>query len=154
MDFFSTSSLFTFGIIAAIGLALAPIIQVAWTLRILIASYISLCLVMLMPANLIFGIHANLIYFFSIVIIFSLVERSRFFDVANWSVGRFSLEIIGLSILTTFFMVSIVCFLTSAKYLQLLMLDVEVWSFFNDYIFYIAIAPLIFSILFSKKLSY
>ncbi|XLQ19858.1 MAG: hypothetical protein ACKUBY_04700 [Candidatus Moraniibacteriota bacterium] len=154
MDFFSTSSLFTFGIIIAIGIALAPIIQVAWTLRILIASYISLCLVMLMPDNLIFGIHANLIYFFSIVILFSLIERSRFFDVANWSVGRFSFEIIGLSVLTTFFITSIICFLTSYTYLQILIPNPEICTFFNDYIFYIAIAPLIFSVLFSKRLSY
>ncbi|MEA3322643.1 MAG: hypothetical protein U9Q12_00295 [Patescibacteria group bacterium] len=153
MNSFIASSIFFVGAVIAVGVVLAPIVQTAWTARILIASYISLCLVMLMPDNLIFGVYANIIYFFSIVVIFALIE-SKFFDVTAWSVGRFSFESIGISVLTVFFIVAIICFLVPLKQLSFVIPVEDIYDFFNDYIFYIAIAPLIFSILFSKRLRF
>lgn len=153
MNSFIASSIFFIGVIIAIGVVLAPIVKTAWTARILIASYISLCLVMLMPDNLIFGVYANIIYFLSITVIFALIEN-KFFDVTAWSVGRFSFESIGISVLTVFFIVAIICFLIPWAQLSFIVPVDDIYTFFNEYIFYIAIAPLIFSILFSKRLRF
>ncbi len=153
MNSFIASSIFFVGVIIAIGVVLAPIVKTAWTSRILIASYISLCLVMLMPDNLLFGVYANIIYFLSIVVIFALIEN-KFFDVTAWSVGRFSFESIGISVLTVFFIVAIICFLVPWEQLSFVIPVDRLYIFFNEYIFYIAITPLIFSILFSKRLHF
>jgi hypothetical protein len=120
-------------------------------MRILIASYIALCLVLIIPDNLLFNEYAQIIYFIVILTIFTAVENSRFFDVANWTVGRFSFESISLSILAVLFMVAIICTFTSLDVLDFI-LTKELYNFFVEYIFYFAIAPLIFTIVFSKRL--
>jgi len=151
MDFFSMNSLIVLGSILGIGVIIAPIVRNRWLMRILIASYISLSLVFLMPNNFIFNVYANIIYFFVIVIIFTLIEGSRFFDVASWSVGRFSLESVAFSVLTIFFITAIICLFVPLINLNAVMTK-EIYSFLREYIFYIAIAPLVFSLLFSGRL--
>jgi len=151
MDIFTTGSLIVIGSIFGIGVVVAPIVQNAWLMRILIASYISLSLVFLMPENFIFNIYANIIYFFIIVIVFTLIESSRFFDVVSWIIGRFSFESISFSVLTIFFIVAIICLFVPLASLGIFMTK-EVYDFLNSYIFYIAIAPLVFSLLFSSRI--
>ena len=151
MDIFTTNSLIIIASIFVIGIAIAPIVQNVWIIRILIASYISLSSVFLMPDNFIFNTYANIIYFFVIVVVLTVVKSGRFFDAPAWSIGRFSLESIGFSILTIFFIVAIICVLVPLANLNMFMTK-ETYHFFNTYIFYIAIAPLIFSILFSSRL--
>jgi hypothetical protein len=151
MDIFTTQNLIILGIIFALGIGFGATLQLTWMMRILIASYIALCLVLIIPNNLLFNEYAQIIYFFGILAIFTLVEKSRFFDVANWTVGRFSFEALGLSVLTVFFISAIICLLLSFKQCNII-ISRDIYNMFNDYIFYIALAPLIFTILFSKRL--
>ncbi len=151
MDFFSMNSLIVIGSIFGIGVIVALIVHNAWLLRILIASYISLSLVFLMPENFIFNVYAKVIYFSVIIVVFTLIESSRFFDEASWNVKRFSFESVVVSVLTVFFITAIICLLVPLANLNIFMTK-EVYNFFNAYIFYIAIAPLILSLLFSSRL--
>ncbi|HIP49967.1 MAG TPA: hypothetical protein EYG99_00785 [Candidatus Pacebacteria bacterium] len=150
MDFLSTTSLIVISSIFGVGVIIAPIVRNTWLLRILIASYVSLSLVFLMPENFIFNTYADISYFFVFVIIFILIESGKFFDVALWNVGRFSFGSIGLSVLTMFFITAIICVFVPLANLNVFMTK-DVYIFFNTYIFYIAIAPLVFSLLFSGR---
>jgi hypothetical protein len=151
MDLFTINSWIILGVIFVIGAGIGMILQITWMMRILIASYIALCLVLIIPDNLLFNEYAQIIYFIVILTIFTAIENSRFFDVANWTVGRFSFESISLSILAVLFMVAIICTFTSLDVLDFI-LTKELYNFFVEYIFYFAIAPLIFTIVFSKRL--
>lgn len=151
MEIFESNSFVVIAGIIAIGLILAPIIQVAWLMRILIASYISLCLIFLMPDSFAFSSYANAIYFGGIAILFALVARGRFFDVSEWSVGRFSVQVFVFSIFVWSFIIAAICFLLPLSFIDPFMTR-EVYEFLVSYIFYFAVAPLIFTILFSKYL--
>ena len=151
MNFFSTNAWIILGVIAAVGTLLAPIGQVVWILRFLLASYVALCLVLLMPENMMFNAYAGSIFFGCFLIIFTLVEKGRFFDVTEWMAGRFSFQIFGLGILTTFFLSAIVCNLLGFSYMESFMAK-EIYDIFIKYIFYFAVAPLLFAILFAKRL--
>jgi hypothetical protein len=153
MDLFTINSWIILGVIFAIGSGIGMILQITWIMRILIASYIALCLVLVIPNDLLFSEYAQIIYFIAIITVFTAVENSRFFDVANWTAGRFSFESISLSILTVLFMASIICTFTPFGILDFI-LTKELYNFFVEYIFYFAIAPLIFTIIFSKRLHY
>ncbi len=151
MDFISTSSLIAICSVFGIGVIIALIVHNAWLLRVLIASYISLSLVLLMPKEFIFNAYADIIYFAVIVVILTFIEGSRFFDVASWNVKRFSLGSVGISVLTVSFIMTVICLFVPFQNLSILITK-EVYNFFNIYAFYIAIAPLVLSLLFSSKL--
>ena len=147
---FTMSSFIIIGIAIVIGIVLALVVQITWVTRILIASYIAISLVFFMPDYFIFSAYASIVYFVGIVIIFVFIEGSRFFDMSERSVGRFSFEAIGFSILTIFLLFSIMCLLLPQVQLNFFITR-ELYDFSNKYIFYIAIAPPIFSILFSRR---
>jgi hypothetical protein len=153
MDLFTLNSWIVFGVIGILGAGIGIVLQIAWMMRILIASYIALALVLIMPENLLFNEYAQIIYFMGILTFFTIIERSRFFDVANWSSGRFGFEVIILSTLTIFLLVAISCVFVPFSQLSFVLTE-EVYNFLQDYIFYIAIAPLIFTLIFSKRLHY
>ncbi len=146
-----TNTLIAIGAIVTLGILLALIAQITWVIRILIASYIALSLIFLMPHYLFFNAYAQIIYFMGIVCVFILIERSRFFDMAHWSAKRFSFTNITLSLLTALFFIAIVCFLVPFAKLNAFV-PKEIYNFLNEYIFYIAIVPLVFSFLFSNRL--
>ncbi len=151
METFSINSLIIVAIIAGTGVILAPIIQVVWTMRFLIASYVAFALVSLMPHAFAFSPYADATYFGGILIVFTLIEKGRFFDVTEWLAGRFSFQSIGLAVLTVFFLSAIVCNLLPMSYMDFFM-TAEIYDIFIKFIFYFAVAPLIFAILFSKRL--
>ena len=130
---------------------LAPIVQMVWILRFLLASYVALCLVLLMPENLFFNDYASSISFSILLVILTLVERGRFFDVSSSMAGRFSLPVFGLGFLTIFFLVAIFCNFLPFEFLESFF-SKEVYDLFIQHIFYLSVAPLLFSILFAKKL--
>ncbi len=140
-----------FVFIIGIGALLAPILQQVWTLRFLIAMYIALGLVCIMPDTFSFNVYANVIIFFGIALIFTLIERGRFFNVNEWLAPRFSFQVFGLSILTVIFLAAVICFLSPLSVVQPL-ISSEVYHFLVKYIFYIPLAPLLLKILFSKRL--
>ena len=151
MELFTTNSLIILASITAVGVIMAPIIQVVWTMRFLIASYVSFALVMLMPDDFAFNSYADVAFFSGILIIFTLIEKGRFFDVTEWLAGRFSFQSIGLAILTVFFICAIICYFLPIAYMDFFMTK-EIYDIFTKYIFYFAIAPLLFAILFSRRL--
>jgi hypothetical protein len=153
MNVFLSNPYFVAGIIAVVGIILAPIVRNVWMMRILISSYIALALVFLMPVYFEINIYSDIIYFFAIVFVFLIIERSRFFDVAEWSVGRFSFESVLFSMLTIFFLAAIICMLVPLQQLGIFM-SADVYAFLNEYIFFIAIVPLVFSIIFSKRMKF
>ena len=151
MDFFELNSFIVAGGIVCIGVLLAPLIQIAWTMRILISSYVGLSLVLLMPDSFVFNDYVNVAYFGGITVLFTFVAKGRFFSVSEWSVGRFSAQVFGLSILVWTFIISIICFLMPLGYIDAFMTK-DVYSILTEYIFYFALTPLIFTILFSQYL--
>lgn len=151
MEIFETNSLVVLVAVIGLGVVLAPVVQVAWTMKILIASYIALCLVLLMPENFAFNMWASSIYFGIITILFVFVEQGRLFDVSEWSASRFSLCVFGLSVLLWVFLAAIVCLLTPFSLVDFFMTE-PVYAFLTDYIFYFAVAPLVFAVLFSRNL--
>jgi hypothetical protein len=151
MDFFSTSTWIIIGVISAAGVIIAPIVQVVWIMRFLMASYVAFCLVILMPENMMFNVYASSVFFLCFLIIFTLVEKGRFFDVTEWMAGRFSFQVFGLGVLTVFFLSAIACNLLAFSHMESFMTK-EIYDIFVKYVFYFAIAPLLFSILFAKRL--
>ncbi|PID51985.1 MAG: hypothetical protein CR972_04280 [Candidatus Moraniibacteriota bacterium] len=135
--------------IIAIGLFLAPFLQIAWGMRVLIASYISTCLVLLMPNAFAFNSYVNAVYFCCITIIFAIVAKKQFFDVSEWSVGRFSLQSFGFSVLVWIFIVAALCMFLPFSLINLFFTK-EVYDILVEYIFYFAVAPIMFTVLFSK----
>ncbi len=151
MDFFLTNSFIVAGIIFGIGIIVAPIIRNVWLIRILIASYISLSFIFLIPDSFVFNVFANIIYFFAIVTILVFTKSNKFFDVPLWHAGRFSFESIGLSVLIVWFIIAIICNFVPFVNLSIFITR-GVYDFLNVYIFYIAIMPLVFLTLVSNRM--
>lgn len=149
MEIFETNSLVVLGAIIGMGIVLAPIIKIAWTMRILIASYIALGLVLLMPDRFAFNLYADIIYFAVIVFVVALAASGRFFDISEWIAGRFSFQAFGITVLTLLFIVAISFLLLPFSYINFFMTG-AVYDFMTDYIFYFAAAPLVFAALFAK----
>jgi hypothetical protein len=151
MELFTVDALFVWAVIVGVGIILAPVVQVAWTMRILIASYVSLSLVLFMPQLMVFDDYAKAVYFGVITILFALIEKGRFFSVSEWSVGRFSPQAFGISVFLWFFIFSVMCYLLPFGYMDSFM-NREVYDLLKMHVFYFALAPLIFTILFSRYL--
>lgn len=151
MEIFEMNSLMILGVIVGCGVVLAPIVQIAWILRILIASYIGLCLVLLTPDNLVFNSFAKITYFGCATLVVALTSRGHFFDVSEWVVGRFSFQVFGLAILTILFVVAASSFLVSFSTIDTFMTQ-TVYDLLTKNIFYFAITPFAFVLLFSKYL--
>lgn len=151
MEIFDVSSLIVWSVIIGVGIVCALIVRFAWTMRILIATYVGLCLVVLMPESFAFNWYALIMYFGVITLIFALVEQGRFFNVSEWLVGRFSVRSIGLSVCLWLFISAIVCFLIPLSQIDFFMTE-SIYTFLREYMFYVATTPLIFSLFFSHHL--
>lgn len=150
MDFLSTNSWITVGGIVGLGLVLAPAVQIVWLMRFLMAGYVALGLVLLAPKEVIFTTHAHMILFVGILVIFALVEKARFFSVSTWAVGRFSPQVFGLSIFIVIFFASVICHFLPLELFGGFVTE-EIYVLLRDYIFYIALAPIIYCMLFAKR---
>jgi hypothetical protein len=150
MDFFSTSSWMIIGIIIAIGVVLAPVAQVVWASRFLMASYVAYAIVLLMPDKFAFNPYADAIFFTALMLGLALVEKWRLFDTGEWMTGRFSYQAFVLTVLTVFHLSALLCYFLPFSSISFFMTK-EVWQVLTDYIFYFAIAPLVFVILFIKR---
>jgi hypothetical protein len=149
MELLDTNSLIVVGGIVGFGVALAPIARVVWTMRILIASYVALCFVFLMPESFAFDPRANIAYFVLIAVLFAAVERGHLFDVSSWMVGRFDVRVFVFSALTWLFVFAAVSLLMPFSYLAFVIPE-PVYEIATHYIFYFGIIPLLFAVIFSR----
>jgi hypothetical protein len=150
MDFLSINSWMIVGAIVGLGLVLAPAVQMVWLMRFLMAGYVALGLVLLMPEQFVFSVYAHMIYFAGIVVFFALVEKGRFFSVSTWAVGRFSPQVFGLSVFLTFFFAAMFCYFLPLEIFKGF-LTREVYDLMREYVFYITLAPIVYCIIFAKR---
>lgn len=138
------------GCIAGVGMIIAPLVQVTWLLRFLVAGYVALGLTLLLPQELLMIEHMHMSVFAFFVIILATVGKMRFFGTPTWIVGRFAPQIFGLSVTTVYFFASVICYFLPLEVFMGIITD-EVHGLLREYVFYVALIPMIFCYLFAKK---
>ena len=150
MDFFINNWIF-FACVLGLGVLGSLTLQSMWLMRALIASYISLCVVMLVPDLFVFFEYAKIVYFLIFVILIIFVDRGGLFDVNGLPSGRFNLKSFIFSFLAILFILASISLLLTWKQVDTLFISREVYNFLNNNIFYLAIAPILFSLLFHSN---
>lgn len=151
MVLFEVTSIGVIGGIVIASLLCAPIVQNAWHMRILIASYIALCITLLVPEKFVFTAYMNMVYYCGVMLLLLFIGRGRMYHVAQWSADRFSVWTFGFSVVVWFFIVTCVCFLLPFSFLDGFFTK-EVYDFLVTHIFYFALVSLVYALLFARNI--
>lgn len=148
---FEITSVVVIVAIVCLGMILGALLQSVWLMRIVLAGYIALCLVLLLPSQYAFNVYANFIFFVIFCTLFVFLGRGYFFSVSGFGVGRLSIQTFLLGICVCAFIVTVICYLLPLNTLMPFMTK-DLYVFFTEYVFYFAVAPVLLVVVFSRYL--
>ncbi len=148
----SASDMFLFLGVLVLAVIIVAVGQTYWVTRIMISSFIALALVKILPESILFfESYSELIYFLIFSVLISAFCHYKLFDAVYWEGGRFDFVIIIFAFLILLFFVAVIFGFVEYSYFEGFFTE-GFFVLLRDNFFWFAVTPIVWGLIFSKKM--